>query len=68
MDKTILVAQEVADILRIGKQRVYELVRRRKIPGVIYLGDRQYRFSASAIEKFAAGQNVTWEEKENNEN
>lgn len=48
MDKQILVADEVADLLRVDKQRVYELVRTRQIP-VIRLGERQYRFSADAV-------------------
>ncbi len=48
MDKQILLADEVAEILRVDRQRVYELVRTDQIP-VIRLGDRQYRFSAEAI-------------------
>ena len=48
MDKQILVAEEVAELLRVDKQRVYELVRTKKIP-VIKLGERQYRFSCQAI-------------------
>jgi excisionase family DNA binding protein len=51
MDKKLLVAGEVAELLRIDKQRVWELVRTNRIP-VIRLGDRQYRFSAQAIEEF----------------
>ena len=48
MDKQILVVDEVAEMLRVGRQRVYELVRRGAIP-VIRLGDRQYRFNREAI-------------------
>ena len=51
MDKQILVADEVAEILRVNRQRVYELVRTDQIP-VIRLGERQYRFSAQAIYKW----------------
>lgn len=51
MKQQILIADEVAEILRIDRQRVYELVRSNKIP-VIRLGERQYRFSAQAIEQF----------------
>jgi excisionase family DNA binding protein len=51
MEKQILVAEEVAELLRVDKQRVYELVRTNQIP-VIRLGERQYRFSAQAIEQF----------------
>jgi excisionase family DNA binding protein len=48
---TILTAPEVAEILNINIQRVYELVRSRKRNGmpVIKLGERQYRFSREAI-------------------
>jgi excisionase family DNA binding protein len=48
MDRQILVADEVAEMLRVDRQRVYELVRKRAIP-VIRLGERQYRFDAEAI-------------------
>jgi excisionase family DNA binding protein len=51
MEKQILVAEEVAEILRIDKQRVYELVRTKQIP-FIRLGERQYRFLAEAIKDF----------------
>lgn len=51
MNKQVLVADEVAEYLRIDRQRVYELVRTNQIP-VIRLGERQYRFSAQAIEDF----------------
>ncbi len=54
MDKLILVADEVAELLRVDKQRIYELVRTNQIP-VIRLGERQYRFSAQAIEDFLHG-------------
>lgn len=49
MDRQILVADEVAELLRVDRQRVYELARRDAIP-VIRLGERQYRFDASAIQ------------------
>ncbi len=51
MEKRILVANEVAEILRVDRQRIYELVRTNQIP-VIRLGERQYRFSAQEIEQF----------------
>ena len=54
MNKQILVADEVAELLRVDKQRIYELVRTKQIP-VIRLGERQYRFSAQAIEEFLRG-------------
>jgi excisionase family DNA binding protein len=54
METQILVADEVAEILRVDKQRVYELVRTNRIP-VIRLGARQYRFSAAAINRMLNG-------------
>lgn len=51
MHRQILVAEEVAELLRVDKQRVYELVRTKQIP-VIRLGERQYRFSADAVERW----------------
>ena len=47
----VLVVDEVAAILRVDRQRVYELVRTNKIP-VIRLGERQYRFSAEAVKRW----------------
>lgn len=51
MDKQILVADEVAELLRVDRQRVYDLARRNAIP-VIRLGERQYRFDAEAIRQW----------------
>lgn len=51
MEKQILVAEEVAKLLRVDRQRVYELARCNAIP-VIRLGERQYRFSKQEIEDF----------------
>lgn len=48
MERQILVADEVAAMLRVDRQRVYELARRNAIP-VIRLGERQYRFDSEAI-------------------
>ena len=53
MEKQILVADEVAKLLRVDKQRVYELARRKAIP-VIKMGERQYRFDADAINQWLA--------------
>ncbi len=66
MDKKILVAEEVAAIFRVDKQRIYELTRTNQLPGIIRLGERQYRYSAQAIEQFlhAGG---THKEGENND-
>ena len=51
MEKQILVADEVAELLRVDRQRVYELVRRGAIP-VVRIGQRQYRFNAEAIKQW----------------
>lgn len=51
MERQILIADEVAEILRVDRQRVYELARRNAIP-VIRLGERQYRFDAEAIRQW----------------
>ncbi len=51
MEKQILLADEVAEMLRVDRQRVYELARRNAIP-VIRLGERQYRFDAEAIREW----------------
>lgn len=51
MERQILIADEVAEMLRVDRQRVYELVRRKAIP-VIRLGERQYRFDAEAIRRW----------------
>ena len=51
MTREILIADEVAEMLRVDKQRVYELARRNAIP-VIRIGERQYRFDAEAIRQW----------------
>jgi excisionase family DNA binding protein len=51
MSDRILIADEVAVLLRVDRQRVYELVRRKELP-VIRLGDRQYRFSVEAVNQW----------------
>ena len=51
MERQILVADEVAALLRVDRQRVYELARQNAIP-VIRLGERQYRFDAEAIKQW----------------
>ena len=59
MEREILIADEVAAMLRIVRQRLYQLVRTHQIP-VIRVGTRQYRFSAAAIKR--------WLESGGNEN
>lgn len=48
MTQKLLKAEKVAEILDVPKQRIYELTRERKIP-FIQVGDRQYRYSETAI-------------------
>lgn len=48
MTTRLIKADKVAEILDVSKQRVYELTRERRIP-FIQLGDRQYRYSESAL-------------------
>ncbi|MBA3632038.1 MAG: helix-turn-helix domain-containing protein [Acidobacteria bacterium] len=49
----ILIAKELAKKLRVDTQRVYEMCRTKSIPFIL-LGERQYRFSKQAIEKWLA--------------
>lgn len=51
MNDQLLIAEQVAEWLKIKKSRVYFLVRENRIP-VIVLGERQYRFSRQAIERW----------------
>lgn len=51
MDNKLLMADEVASLLRVDKQRIYELVRTHQIP-FIRLGERQYRFSEHAVSEW----------------
>lgn len=44
-------AKEVSEILQIDLQRVYELTRRRLLP-VVVLGERQYRYSETALQNW----------------
>lgn len=48
MEQELLIAGEVAKLLRVDRQRIYELARTHSIP-VIRVGERQYRFDAEAI-------------------
>ena len=63
MEGRILLAKEVAEMLRIDRQRVYELARRNAIP-VIRLGERQYRFNAEAIKRWIERGGGTVEKEE----
>ncbi len=61
----LMTANEVKDIFGIELQRVWELTRRKLLP-TVKLGDRQYRYSRQAIERFIAdGGNTDNEVSEN---
>jgi excisionase family DNA binding protein len=47
----LLTAQEVAMILKVSPERVYELARQQSIPSV-RIGERQVRFSEIAIQQW----------------
>lgn len=47
----LLTANDVSEVLQIDLQRVYDLTRRKLLP-VVVLGERQYRYSKQAIERF----------------
>ncbi|MFO0687499.1 MAG: helix-turn-helix domain-containing protein [Myxococcota bacterium] len=49
----LLTPDEVAQILRVSRARVYELARRRMIGGVVRVG-RQVRFSRDGFESWLA--------------
>ena len=49
----LLTADEVANILRVSKARVYELARTHAIPAVT-LGQRQVRFDESSLREWIA--------------
>ncbi len=51
MENQIFLANEVAELLRVDTQRIYELVRANKIP-TIRVGERQYRFDEKAIQNW----------------
>jgi len=55
MTKQMLVADEVAEILRVDRQRVYSLTREGDFEGVVVkLGDRQYRYDSQALQDWIA--------------
>lgn len=49
----LMTAKDITEVFGIELQRVYELTRRKLLPCVL-LGERQYRYSREAIEKFIA--------------
>ncbi len=61
----LLTANDVSEVLQIDLQRVYSLTRRKLLP-TVKLGERQYRYSRQAIERFIAGGGNQEGERENN--
>jgi excisionase family DNA binding protein len=58
MTQKLLTVSEVAEILGLKPARIYELTRERKIP-FVQIGDRQYRYSETAL--------INWIEKGGNQ-
>ena len=56
-EKLVYSVDEVAKKLNISRNLTYRLCRERKIPGVIFLGDRRMVVSAAAIDKLLSGDN-----------
>ncbi len=61
----LMTAKDITVVFGIELQRVYELTRRKLLPTVV-LGERQYRFSRQAIERFIADGGNQTSEQENN--
>jgi excisionase family DNA binding protein len=55
--KEIMDVRELADYLRIGKSKIYELIRTKRIPAS-KIG-RQYRFSKEVIDKWLKERIIT---------
>ena len=51
MSSEILTADEAAQFLKVDRQRIYQLVREKHVPAIL-LGQRQYRFSKAALERW----------------
>jgi excisionase family DNA binding protein len=67
MEKQILVAEEVGELLRVDKQRVYEITRRGLLPH-IKIADRQYRYDRAAILKWIENGGNRKENEQNSTN
>lgn len=55
MERKIINATDVAQLLNVSVQRVYELCRSDPSFPHIRIGERQYRFSIDALEKWVQG-------------
>jgi hypothetical protein len=61
----LMTAKDITEVFDIDLQRVYSLTRRNLLP-TVKLGDRQYRYSRQAIERFIEGGGNQKSENENN--
>lgn len=52
MTNKLLNVREVADILDLKPARIYELSREGKLPFLVKIGDRQYRFHALGLQRY----------------
>jgi len=65
MTQKLLTVKDVSEILDLKPARIYELTREKKIP-FVQIGDRQYRYSETALLNWIErGGNQSREVKEN---
>lgn len=50
----LLNVREVAEILNLKPARIYELSREGKLPFLVKIGDRQYRYHPQGLERYMA--------------
>lgn len=51
MTRKLLTVKEVSEILDLKPARIYELTREKKLP-FVQIGERQYRYSESALQSW----------------
>ncbi len=52
MHTKLLTVKEVAEIMDLKPARIYELSRLGKLPFLVKIGDRQYRYSPSGLQRY----------------
>lgn len=52
MTTKLLTVNDVAEILDLKPARIYELSRDGKLPFLVKIGDRQYRYSAQGLQRY----------------
>lgn len=67
MTQKLLTVTEVAKILDLKPARIYELTRERKLP-FVQIGERQYRYSESALKSWIEQGGNRQSEAQTNEN